>query len=141
DIFALGGLLYQLATGRPPYGKPETLAELRRRLYRDPAPPRSIVATSPVWLQEIILHCLEVDARDRYASAAVVAFDLANPAQVAITERGERDRVARVGARIRRWMRARRFEPAPCPPPAIDVSPTPVVLVAIASAHDDEPLS
>ena len=118
DIFALGGLLYHLATGRPPYGKPETLAELRRRLYRDPAPPRSIVAATPPWLQEIILHCLEPDARDRYASAAVVAFDLANPAQVAITERGERVRAAGMRARISRWMRARRFEPAPCPPPA-----------------------
>jgi nucleotide-binding universal stress UspA family protein len=141
DIFALGGLLYHLATGRSPFGKPETLRELRRRLHRVPVPPRAIVANTPAWLQEIILHCLEVDARDRYASAAVVAFDLANPAQVAITERGARDRAAGVGTRIRRWMRARRFEPAPCPPPAADVGPTPVVLVAIPSVIDDEPLS
>ena len=141
DIFALGGLLYHLATGRTPFGKPESLAELRKRLHRQPVPPRAIVPNTPLWLQEIILHCLEVDARDRYASAAAVAFDLANPAQVAITERGARDRAAGVASRLRRWMRARHFEPAPCPLPSTDVGPTPVVLVAISSVHDDEPLA
>ena len=92
DVFALGAILYELATARLPFGRPKTKSQLRRRLYRDPLPPRALDAATPPWLQEIILHCLEVDARDRYASAAQVAFDLANPAQVAITERGSRDR-------------------------------------------------
>lgn len=70
----------------------------RTASYRDPIPPRTIAAGTPEWLQEIILHCLEVDARDRYASAAQVAFDLANPAQVAVTERGSRHRHAGSGA-------------------------------------------
>jgi nucleotide-binding universal stress UspA family protein len=138
DIFAFGAILYRLATGRFPFGKPSTMAQLRRRLYRDPVPPRALVAETPAWLQEIILHCLEIDARDRYASAAEVAFDLANPAQVAITERGSRDRRAGWGMRIRRWVRARRFEPAPCPPPSIRMGPAPIVLVAIGSAQPDE---
>jgi eukaryotic-like serine/threonine-protein kinase len=141
DIFAFGAILYHLATGRFPFGKPTTMAQLRRRLYRDPLPPRAIVVQTPAWLQEIILHCLEIDARDRYASAAEVAFDLANPAQVAITERGLRDRRAGWGMQIRRWVRARRFEPAPCPPPSIQVGPAPIVLVAIGSAQPDEALS
>jgi nucleotide-binding universal stress UspA family protein len=141
DIFAFGAILYHLATGRFPFGKPTTMAQLRRRLYRDPLPPRAIVVQTPAWLQEIILHCLEIDARDRYASAAEVAFDLANPAQVAITERGLRDRRAGWGMRIRRWVRARRFEPAPCPPPSIQAGPAPIVLVAIGSAQPDEALS
>ena len=141
DIFAFGAILYHLATGRFPFGKPTTMAQLRRRFYRDPLPPRAIVVQTPAWLQEIILHCLEIDARDRYASAAEVAFDLANPAQVAITERGLRDRRAGWGMRIRRWVRARRFEPAPCPPPSIQAGPAPIVLVAIGSAQPDEALS
>ena len=139
DIYALGAILYELATARLPFGKPDTAAQLRRRLYRDPVPPRAIVAATPAWLQEVILHCLEIDARDRYASAAQVAFDLANPAQVAITERGTRLR--RVGgiALFRQWMRAGRFEPAPCPPPSTEVGPAPTVMVALA-AESDEPL-
>ena len=82
DLFALGALLYELATGRLPFGRPRSLAQLRRRLYLDPLPPRASPRRRARWLQEIILHCLEVDNRKRYASAAEVAFDLANPAQV-----------------------------------------------------------
>jgi len=138
DIFALGAILYHLATGRFPFGKPSRIAELRRRLYRDPLPPRAIVGETPGWLQEIILHCLEVDARDRYASAAAVAFDLANPAQVAITDRGLRDRRAGAATVCRRWLQARKFEPAPCPPVSVALQPAAIVLVAIAPEAPDE---
>ena len=138
DLFAFGAILYQLATGRLPFGNPTTIAQLRQRLYRDPVPPRALVADIPTWLQEIILRCLEVDARDRYASAAEVAFDLANHAQVAITDRGLRTRRASWRTRIRRWMRARRFEPAPCPPPSTRIGPAPIVLVAIGPAQADD---
>src|SRR4029434_2601582 len=113
DIYALGGMLYELATGRLPFGKPRSVAELRRRLYRDPVPPRAIVSETPVWLQEIILRCLEVDARDRYSNADEVARDLANPSQVELTERGSRERQAHWWTLLRRKMRSRRFEPAP----------------------------
>jgi len=140
DLFGLGALLYELATGRSPFGLPKSAAQLRRRLYRDPVPPRAIVPATPDWLQEVILHCLEVDGRDRYASAAQVAFDLANPAQVAITERGDRRRRAGLMTLARRWLRARNFDPAPCPPPSTTINPAPIVIVAIASMHTDEPL-
>jgi serine/threonine protein kinase len=140
DLWALGAILYELATARLPFGKPRTMAQLRRRLYRDPVPPRVISDTIPLWLQEVILHCLEIDARDRYASAAQVAFDLANPAQVAITERGPRDRHAGWATLFRSWVRARKFEPAPCPPPSTAIEAPPTVLVAIESVTPDEPL-
>ena len=138
DIFALGGILYELATGRPPFGKPATIRELRARLYRDPVPPRALAPATPDWLQEIILHCLEVDARDRYASASAVAFDLANPARVDITERGTRRRRAGKLPRFRRWLRSARFEPAPCPPASTQVGPARIILVALDSARNDE---
>jgi len=140
DIFSFGAILYHLATGRFPFGKPTSIARLRQRLYRDPVPPRALVAATPAWLQEIILHCLEIDARERYASAAEVAFDLANPPQVAITERGTRERRASWAPLLRRWARARNFEPAPCPPPSIRIGRTPIILVAIGAAQGDEPL-
>ena len=140
DVFALGALLYELVTGARPFGLPKTAAQLRRRLYRDPVPPRAIVAQTPEWLQEVILHCLEIDARDRYASAAQVAFDLANPAQVAITERGQRGRRPGFVKAVHRWLKLRKFEPPPCPPPSTSVTPVPIVIAAIASTQTEEPL-
>src|SRR5205807_1760237 len=82
---------------------PTTVAQLRRRLYRDAPPPRSIVPSMPTWLQEVILRCLEVDPGERYASAAQIAFDLANPGQVALTERAQRRARAGVARTARRW--------------------------------------
>ena len=66
DIFALGVVLYELATGALPFGSPETIAGLRDRLWRDPVPPSVRAPAIPSWLQEIILRCLEPDAEDRY---------------------------------------------------------------------------
>ena len=132
DLFALGALLYELATGRLPFGRPRTAAQLRRRLYLDPAPPRAVRAGVPDWLQEVILHCLEVDNRKRYASAAEVAFDLANPAQVPRTERASRSTRAGWLQRFGRRMSAGSFAPAPCPPLASQAAAAPIVLVALA---------
>jgi hypothetical protein len=139
DLFALGALLYELATGKRPFGTPESPAQLRRRLYRSPRPPRSLVPATPPWLQEVILQCLEIDAARRSASAAQVAFDLANPGQVALTERAERTRPENFGKLARRWLRARNFEPSAPPPPATDRAPLPVVVVAITAQETGEP--
>src|SRR5262249_17103394 len=84
------------------------------------------------WLQEVILHCLEVDNRNRYASAAEVAFDLANPAQVPRSERASRSARAGWLQRFGRRMSAGSFEPAPCPPLASQAAAAPIVLVALA---------
>jgi len=140
DIFAFGAMLYQLATGRLPFGNPASIRQLRRRLYRDPVPPRALVPDTPDWLQEVILRCLQIDARDRYASAAEVAFDLANPSQVSLTERASRTRRTGFAALARRWLRARRFEPAPCPPLSTCTGPAPILLVAIEPAQREDAL-
>jgi len=140
DLFALGALLYELATGKRAFGTPDSVAQLRRRLYRDPPPPRALVPATPPWLQEVILHCLEIDAAQRPTSAAAVAFDLANPGQVAITERAERIKRESLQKVARRWLRARNFSPSAPPPPATDLAPLPVVVVAIGTQDTAEPL-
>ena len=139
DLFALGVLLYELATATRPYGTPNSVAQLRRRLYRDPVPPRAILSATPPWLQEVILHCLEIDPGARYQSAAQLAFDLANPGQVALGERAERR--ARAGAMTlaRRWFRSRHFSASAPPAPATDVAPVPVIVVALAAEEIGEP--
>jgi len=140
DVYALGAILYELATGRLPFGRPRSVAELRQRLYRDPVPPRAIIPAMPEWLQEIILRCLEVDARARYATAEELAFDLANPAGVALSERASRQHRAHWWSLLRRRMAARRFEPAPCPPPSSQPRVVQVVAVALALRQTDQTL-
>lgn len=90
DLFALGVLMYFFATGIRPFGDPQGLSGLKRRLWRDPVPPRALRRDCPPWLQELILRCLEVDPEKRHPSAAQLAFDLKNPDQVALTARSQR---------------------------------------------------
>jgi nucleotide-binding universal stress UspA family protein len=137
DVYALGALLYELATGKLPFGHPRSSSELRQRLRRDAVPPRVLAPATPPWLQEIILRCLELDARDRYASAAELAFDLGSPGEVEVTERGLRDRPARWTERLKRRLKARNFEPAPCPPALVGSGAPAIVMVALSPEGGD----
>jgi len=135
DIFALGVVLYEAATGRLPFGAPATRAGLRDRLWLDPLPPAVCTPGLPAWLQEIILRCLEPDADRRYQSAAHVAFDLRHPQQVALTRRATKARRAGVLAQARRWWNARKVV-APTPISAMNASP--VIMVAVDTTHPED---
>ena len=90
DLFSLGVLLYFFTTGVRPFGETETMHGMRRRLWRDPYPPRKLKADYPPWLQEIVLRCLEIEPVWRYPTASQLAFELAHPDQVKLTARAER---------------------------------------------------
>ena len=131
DIFAIGVMLYELATGELPFGAPATSGGMRQRLWMTPAPPRKHRADIPAWLQEIILRCLEPEASNRYPSAAHLAFDLSNPEQVLITERGERTQGTPVRIHLKRWLRAAGMQYTPSPLPAQQIEDTPILMVAV----------
>jgi len=105
DLFALGVILYYLATGVRPFGAPNSVHGLRRRLYEEPAPPRAHRPDFPLWLQEIILHCLDVDPEQRYATAALLAFDLTHPHSVVLTARAAAAEAQSPWTRFRRLVR------------------------------------
>jgi serine/threonine protein kinase len=136
DLFALGALLYELTIGEPPFGEPQTLAGMKDRLWRVPIPPRAVRADVPHWLQEIILRCLEPDVEARYQSAALVAFDLRNPGQLALTVRSQRLSGPGVFGQARRWWRAR--DPARLG--ALPTAPKParVIMVAVDTSHPED---
>ena len=142
DLFALGAMLYALATGRNPWGTPETLRGVRKRLWRDPEPPRAIRPEIPEWLQEIILRALMVDPMQRYQTAAQMAFDLGHPAQVKLTSRAlklKRDGWLQVWDRWRIMRKIRRFT-APLSV-AAQMASVPVIVVAVDVSPEGERLA
>lgn len=76
DLYALGVVLYELLTGRRPFGARPPI-ELRSQILRiDPPPPRSFEPDIPVALEQIGLRCLAKKPGDRYPTAEAVATDL-----------------------------------------------------------------
>lgn len=142
DLFALGAMLYALATGRNPWGTPHRLRGVRKRLWRDPEPPRAIRPEIPEWLQEIILRALSVDPMRRYQTAAQLAFDLAHPQQVTLTARAlktRRDGWLQVWDRWRVMRKIRRFE-APASV-AAQLASVPIIVVAVDLSPEGDRLA
>jgi len=73
DLFSLGGVLYTMCTGRPPFRAESSVAMLRSVLEDAPRSIREINPDIPVWLEEMIANLLVKDPDDRLQSAREVA--------------------------------------------------------------------
>jgi serine/threonine protein kinase len=75
-VYALGAILYELVTGRPPFRAETWQATVQQVIHDEPTPPGRLRPDVPPELEQICLKCLVKDPGQRYAGAADLAEDL-----------------------------------------------------------------
>ena len=90
DLFSLGSVLYEMATGRPPFGDRSTAGVFAALLMKDPPPVSSINPAMPSGLDSIIAKPLAKDRDQRYRSAEQLAADLEAISVAALSSRRHR---------------------------------------------------
>jgi nucleotide-binding universal stress UspA family protein len=141
DIFACGCILYQLATGEEPFGRPLTMAGWKRRLYHEPRRPRELNDRVPRWLDAVIRRSMEVDRGRRYADADRLLFDLQNPEQVAIDRGSSGSRREGFWSRLAGLFRKVDERALVGPGPAARPGGPAVILAAVDLTHGSDALA
>ena len=140
DIFSIGVIMYELLTGELPFGNPQSMSGLRKRMWAQAFPPRAIRKEIPRWLQEIVLRCLEPRAADRHQSATRLRQVLRDHESVTLTERADRVDPLSFWENLKRMFRAAGYEPSPSPRPSVGNYDAPLMIAAIDTRQSDEDL-
>lgn len=101
DVYALGAILYELLTGRPPFAGETPLATVLQVINNEPVSVTSLRPDVPRDLETVCLKCLQKEPRRRYGSALELAGDL----QHFLRDEPVRARPIKTVEKTWRWLR------------------------------------
>jgi eukaryotic-like serine/threonine-protein kinase len=90
DIYSLGVILFEMLTGNLPYSGPNVYGVMKAKTSEDPQPPTAFKPDLDPHLEEIVLHAIERNPRNRYETAGQMLQDLNDPASVQVQNRAAR---------------------------------------------------
>lgn len=76
DIYSVGVVMYEMLTGQLPFQSDNSVSVALMQLQNDPKNPRELNPNIPVGLEQIVMHAMRKNAKERYQSAAEMLLDI-----------------------------------------------------------------